>query len=106
MIKMANKSEIVKFKNYTRKQKSPFMIYTDFESILVPENNGKQNTDEPYTNKYQNHVGGSFVYKLVCVDDQFFKPLKSYLGQDTVRKFITNMIKESKYCSRVMKKPF
>ena len=30
-------------KNYERKIKSLFMIYADFESILVPEDNGKQN---------------------------------------------------------------
>ena len=29
------------------------MIYVDFESILVPENNGKQNPGESYSNKYQ-----------------------------------------------------
>ena len=28
-----------------------------FEHVLVPEDNGKQNTDELYTNKYQKHVG-------------------------------------------------
>ena len=38
-------------KNYERK--SPFMIYVDFESILVPEDNGKQNPNESYTNKCQ-----------------------------------------------------
>ena len=32
----------VKFKNFERKIKSPFMIYVDFESILVPEDNRKQ----------------------------------------------------------------
>ena len=30
------------------------MIYADFESILVPEYNGKQNSNESYTNKYEN----------------------------------------------------
>ena len=40
-------------KNYDRKIKSPFMIYADFQSILVAEDNGKQNTKESYTNKYQ-----------------------------------------------------
>ena len=40
-IKMPKKSEYVKFKNFERKVKSPFMIYADFESILVPEDNGK-----------------------------------------------------------------
>ena len=32
------------------------MIYADFESILVPEDNVKQNPNESYTNKYQKHV--------------------------------------------------
>ena len=29
------------------------MIYADLESILVPEDNGKQDPKESYTNKYQ-----------------------------------------------------
>ena len=28
-----------------KKNKSPFIIYADFESILVPEGNGKQNPE-------------------------------------------------------------
>ena len=36
MIKMTKERETFKFKNYARKTKSPFMIYADFESILVP----------------------------------------------------------------------
>ena len=43
---MAKKDETVKLKNYTRKIKSPPMIYDDFKSILIPENNAKQNPDE------------------------------------------------------------
>ena len=30
---MSKKDEFVKFKNYERKIKSPFLIYADFESI-------------------------------------------------------------------------
>ena len=29
------------------------MIYADFESILLPEENEKQNSNQSYTNKYQ-----------------------------------------------------
>ena len=36
----------VKFKNYERKTKSPFIIYVNFESVLVPEGNEKQNPEE------------------------------------------------------------
>ena len=35
---------------------STTMFYGDFESTLVPEDNGKQNPEEPYTKKYQKHV--------------------------------------------------
>ena len=46
MIKMPKKGKYFRFKNYERKIKSPIMIYVDFESILVPEHNKKQNPDE------------------------------------------------------------
>ena len=46
------KSEYFKFKNYERKIKSPFMIYKDFESILVLKDNGKENHRESCTKKY------------------------------------------------------
>ena len=47
------------------------MIYADFESILVAENNEEQNSNESFTNKYQKHVTCSYGYKSVCVDDKF-----------------------------------
>ena len=103
---MPKKDEYVKYKNYERKTKSPFMIYADFESILVPENNKKQSPKEFYINEYQKHIACSYGYKLVFVDDKFSKLFEKYLGKDAVYKFINNMIEESKYCSKVMKKHF
>ena len=97
---MPKKGEYGKFKNYERKIKSPFMIYFHFESILVSEDNKKQNTNESYTKKYQKHVAYSYDYKLPCVGDKFSKPFKSYLGEDPV---YNNMVEESKYCSHMIK---
>ena len=62
-VKMPKKCEYIKLKNFGRKIKSQFMIYADFESILVPEDNEKQNLNESYTNKYQKHVAFSYSYK-------------------------------------------
>ena len=53
------------------------MVYANVERIFVPENNGKQNPGESYTNKYQKHVTCSYCYKLVCDDDKFSKTFKS-----------------------------
>ena len=68
-----------------RKIKPPFMIFADFESILVSKNNGKENLNEPYTNKYQEHVTSRYGYKLLYVDDKFGKTFKSYLGENVVK---------------------
>ena len=38
---------------------------SSFESILMPEDNGKQNTDESYLNKYQKHDACSYGNILV-----------------------------------------
>ena len=82
------------------------MIYADFESILVAEDNGKENPNESYTSKYKKHVACSYRYKLVFVDDKICNPFKSYLGKDVVYNFTSSLITESKYCGDVMKKHF
>ena len=85
--KIPKTGEYVKFKNYERKVKSPFIIHGDFERILVSEDN-------------------IYGYKLFCIDDKFSKPFKTYLDEDNVYNFINSMIEESKYYIGVMEKKF
>ena len=103
---MDKKGEYVKLKNFERKIKSPFMIYANFQSIIAPEDKGKQNPEESYTNKYQNHNSCSYGYRLVCLDDNFSKPFKSYFGQDDVYNFINSMIEKSRYYTDMKTKHF
>ena len=65
--------EYVNFKNYEIKIMLPFIIYADFESILKPEDNGKQNTEGSHTNRYQKHTACSSGYKLVYANNKFSK---------------------------------
>ena len=90
MIKVPKKDEYVKFKNYEMKIRSPFMIYADCKSVLVLENNEKQNSDECFANKYQKHIASSYVCKLVCVDDKLNKSLSHIY----VKMLFTILIKE------------
>ena len=69
------------------------MIYVDFESTLVPQDNGKQNPEESYTSKYQKRTACSYGCKLVCTGDKFSKPFKTYLGKYAVNNLINSMIK-------------
>ena len=86
-----------------KKKKSPFIIYSDLESTLVPEDNGKQNSEQSYTNTYKKYIAYSHGYKLICDDEKFNKPFKRYSSEDAVKNFINSKIEESKYCSEMMK---
>ena len=52
--------------------------------------------------KYQDHIPFSFAYKLVCVDDEFTKPIIVFRGENAAYEFV----KEYQYCRKVMKKHF
>ena len=82
------------------------MTYGDFEFILVPKDNGKQNPNKSYTNKCEKVVAGSFVYKLVCGDYKISKPFNSHLGEDAVYNFINSMLEENKYFNDEVVKHF
>ena len=53
-VKMSKKDEYVRFKNYEKKIKSPFMIYVYFQRILVPEDIGKQNSEKSIRRNIKN----------------------------------------------------
>ena len=59
-----------------------FNIYPDFESNLE----SVEIYEGSYSKKYQDHIPGSFAYKLVCVDDKFIKLL--------VKMPLTNLLKQ------------
>ena len=68
-IKVPKQGEYLKFQNFETEIKSPFIIQADFESILMPEDNGNKNKNESYSSKYQKHVACSYDYKIVCVEN-------------------------------------
>ena len=73
------------------------MINANFESILVPEDNGKQNPDEFYSNRHQKYIACSYSNQLTFVDNKF----KSYLDEDAVYSSSNSILEESKYYSDV-----
>ena len=103
---MPKKGEYVKCKNYESKIKSPLIIYADFESNLVLEDNRKQNPKCKISKLIRIfvYIACSYGYKLVCLEDKFSKPFKTYFGEGAVYNFINSMIEDSKCCSEMIKK--
>ena len=89
-IEMPKKEEsVLKFKNYHKGERVPFMIYADTESIVKPIESCEPNPQNSYTKKYQKREPISFFYYIKCFDDNVFEPvLRSYTGEDAMQKFV------------------
>ena len=93
---------IIESENYCRQIPVPFKIHADFECKL----RGVESYVGAYIKNYQDHVPCSFGYKVVCVDDRFTKPIVVYTGENAAYEFIKAILKEYKYCKKVMNKHF
>ena len=89
----------IEFENYFKQIPVPFKIYADFECNL----RGVESYEGSYTKKYQDHIPCSFAYKVVCVDDKFTKRIVVYRGENAAYEFIKAILKEYKYCKKVIK---
>ena len=89
-------------KSYFKQIPVPFKIYADFEGNLK----SIESYEGFYSNKYQGNVLCSFAYKLVCVDNEFTKPIVVFRGEKAANQFIKAILKEFEYCKKVMKKHF
>ena len=93
---------ITEFKNYFKQLPVLFKIYADFECNL----RDFEIYEGSYTKKYHEHVPCSYAYKVVCIDDRFSKPIVVYRGENAAYEFIKAILKEYKYCRKVMNKHF
>ena len=93
---------IIEFENYFKQIPVPFKIYANFECNL----RGVECYEGPYTKIYQDHVPCSFAYKIVCADVRCTRRIVVYRGENRAYEFIKAILKEYKYCRKVMNKHF
>ena len=107
-VKMPTKdNSILKFNNYHKQQPVPFVIYADFEALLQKVERGKPDSNESYTERFQQHVDCGSAYKVVCCyDDKYSKDICIYRGENAVYKFLERMLEEVEYCKNIVKKEF
>ena len=89
----------IEFKNCCKKFSVPFKIYADFECNFK----NVECYEGTYTKKYNEHVPCSYAYKVACIDDRFGKPIVVYRGVNAAYEFIKSILKEHKYCKKIMK---
>ncbi|CAB4030512.1 Gastrula zinc finger [Paramuricea clavata] len=108
--KLPNAGSKIKFGHYRNSMPAPFVIYADFESMLVPEERKveSEGTEEKSsTELYQTHKACSFGLKTVChYDDQYSGEYTSYVGEDATEVFLKTVLKESIRCRKMVNKIF
>ena len=92
----------IDFKNNIKEILVPFKISVDFDCNL----DSVEGYEGSYSKKYQDRIPSSFACKLVCADDKFTKPIVVFRGENSSYEFIRAILKEYKYCKKVMKKHF
>ena len=94
-IQMPKKGSKGQFQDHHRQMPVPFVVYAVFEAITGKVSGCQPNVEKSFTDKYQQNTACSYSYKLVCCyDDQCSKPVKIYSGEEPVKKFMHEMLKE------------
>lgn len=86
----------ITFKNFKYKEKSPFVIYSDFESLLLPF---EENTriKKIATSRYQKHEAYSVGYYFQCDYNKNLSFYNSYRGINPVHWFTQELKKIAKF---------
>ena len=102
---MPEKGTMLKFKNYRRSEKVPFIVYADFECFIKPIQSCDPANKESYTKQYQKHEPSSSCYYIKCFDDKVYKPkIVSHTGEDSAQKFVDMLEKDIKEITSIPEK--
>ena len=74
-ITMPPPNTYLRFNKFHHSEKTPFVIYADFESLIKPMDNCNPDPNKSYTKKYQKHEPISFSYYILCSIDGVYKPV-------------------------------
>ena len=101
-IEMPKKDDILKFKNYYKGERVPFIIYADMESLIKPIQSCEPNPRGSYTKKYQKHEPISYSYYIKCFDDNVFsQEPKTYTGLGAMQKFVESLEEDIKIIANI-----
>ena len=96
-IVMPEPGTTVEFKNYHKQLQTPFVIYADFESLLVPIQGAPMDPEKSTTRQTHIHKACSYCYIVVRS--------VSYRGPNAAEKLLEDLQKEAKELVESLKIP-
>ena len=100
-IEMPQEGSVLKFENFVRSMRVPFVVYADFESFTQQLDTSQPNPECSYTKQYQKHIPSGFCYYIKCFDDSVYKrePVlytKQSEDEDVAQTFVEMLEKDLK----------
>ena len=83
----------IEFKNYNKQQKSPFIIYADFEALIKKIEGAERDPNKSNTQNTQLHEACSYCYIVVRSDGKTKKPVE-YRGPNAAEHMSKSLMKE------------
>ncbi|CAH1104394.1 unnamed protein product [Psylliodes chrysocephalus] len=82
---------ILKFVNIEKKLPVPFVIYADFESLLMPLQGAEPYDGKSFTTRVAEYVPYSFAFYVKCNYDDRLSQLVTYEGEDAAQIFVQKL---------------
>ena len=95
-VEMPTQNPIVKYADGQYQFKVPFVIYADFESILVPISRAPNNPEMSSTRGINVHQPSGWCMYSKFAYGKVTNPLKQHRGRDCISKFCETIIAEAK----------
>ena len=92
------KDKPMKFKNLQNNWRVPFVVYADFESLLVKPDTQESEKD------INNHTPIAVSYSVCSIDPKWRREVKYYTGTDCSDWFIREMLEFVKEVKHIYKK--
>ncbi len=96
------------FKDYEKIHYVPFVVYTNFESFIVPIEHAEPSPKKLFTVQYQKHVPCGFCHTIKCFDESIYKT-KTVLytaqspDKDIGKKFVESLEAEIEAIHKILK---
>ena len=84
-------ANILKFQNYQNQLIAPFVVYADFESLLIPVNGAENDPQKSFTETICKHVPYAWAYYVKSNIDDSWSKFKTYQGIDAAKEFVTQL---------------
>ena len=103
---MPKKGTMLRFENYHKGERVPFVIYADFESCIKSIDTCDPNPENSYTKQYQKHEPISFYYYIKSFDSEVSLPIKerSYTGKNAEQVFLKYLEEDIRAIANIVKK--